>query len=49
MSEFFKSSPLVDSDVVSHFKELPPNPRVDSWMQRTDDREMYINEITYAE
>jgi predicted nucleic acid-binding protein len=40
---------LLDTDVVSQYKKLPPNPRVDAWMQRTDDREMYISEITYAE
>ena len=40
---------LLDTDVVSQYKKLPPNPRVDDWMQRTDDREMYISDITYAE
>jgi predicted nucleic acid-binding protein len=40
---------LLDTDVVSQYKKLPPNPRVDAWMQRTDDREMYISDITYAE
>ncbi len=40
---------LLDTDVVSQYKKLPPNPRVDAWMQRTDDREMYISEITFAE
>jgi predicted nucleic acid-binding protein len=40
---------LLDTDVVSQYKKLPPNPRVDAWVQRTDDREMYISEITFAE
>ena len=40
---------LLDTDVVSQYRKLPPNPRVDAWMRRTDDREMYISEITYAE
>jgi toxin FitB len=40
---------LLDTDVVSQYRKLPPNPRVDAWMQRTDDREMYISVITFAE
>jgi len=40
---------LLDTDIVSQYRKLPPNPRVDAWMQRTDDREMYISDITYAE
>jgi predicted nucleic acid-binding protein len=40
---------LLDTDVISQYKKLPPDPRVDAWMQRTDDREMYISDITYAE
>jgi hypothetical protein len=40
---------LLDTDIVSQYKKLPPNPRVDAWMQRTDDSEMYISDITYAE
>ncbi len=40
---------LLDTDVVSQYRKLPPNPHVDAWMQRTDDREMYISDITYAE
>ena len=40
---------LLDTDVVSQYTKKPPHPRVDAWMQRTDDREMYISDITYAE
>ncbi len=40
---------LLDTDVVSQYTKLPPNPRVDAWMQRTDDSDMYISDITYAE
>jgi toxin FitB len=40
---------LLDTDVISQYRKLPPNPRVDAWIQRTDDREMYISDITYAE
>jgi predicted nucleic acid-binding protein len=40
---------LLDTDVISQYKKLPLDPRVDAWMQRTDDREMYISDITYAE
>jgi toxin FitB len=40
---------LLDTDVVSQYIKLPPNPRVDAWMQRTDDCDLYICGITYAE
>jgi len=40
---------LLDTDIVSQYRKLPPNPRVDAWMQRTDDCDMYISDITYAE
>ena len=40
---------LLDTDVVSQYTKRPPNPRVDSWVQRTDDRDLYISGITYAE
>lgn len=40
---------LLDTDVVSQYTKLSPNPRVDAWIQRTDDRELYISGITYAE
>ena len=40
---------LLDTDVVSQYTKRPPNARVDAWMQRTDDRELYICGITFAE
>lgn len=40
---------LLDTDVVSQYIKSPPNPLVDAWMQRTDDRDLYICEITFAE
>jgi toxin FitB len=40
---------LLDTDVVSQYTKLPPNPRVDAWVQRTDDSDLYISGITYAE
>jgi toxin FitB len=40
---------LLDTDVVSQYTKLPPNPRVDAWVQRTDDGDLYISSITFAE
>jgi toxin FitB len=40
---------LLDTDVVSQYTKLPPDPRVDAWVQRTDDSDLYISFITYAE
>ena len=40
---------LLDTDVVSQYTKLPPNPRVDAWVQRTDDSDLYISGITFAE
>jgi toxin FitB len=40
---------LLDTDVVSQYTKKLPHPGVDAWMRRTDDREMYISDITYAE
>jgi predicted nucleic acid-binding protein len=40
---------LLDTDVVSQYTKLPPDPRVDAWVQRTDDRDLYISTITFAE
>ena len=40
---------LLDTDVVSQYTKLPPDTRVDAWVQRTDDRELYICGVTYAE
>ncbi len=40
---------LLDTDVVSQYTQLPPDPRVDAWVQRTDDGDLYISGITCAE
>ena len=40
---------LLDTDVVSQYTKLPPDPRVDAWVQRTDDGDLYISGITCAE
>jgi toxin FitB len=40
---------LLDTDVVSQYTKLPPDPRVDAWVQHTDDSDLYICGITYAE
>jgi hypothetical protein len=40
---------LLDTDVVSQYTKLPPDPRVDAWVQRTDDSDLYISTITFAE
>jgi predicted nucleic acid-binding protein len=40
---------LLDTDVVSQYTKLSPDLRVDAWIQRTNDREMYICDITFAE
>jgi predicted nucleic acid-binding protein len=40
---------LLDTDVVSQYTKLPPDPRVDAWVQRTDDSDLYISGITFAE
>jgi toxin FitB len=40
---------LLDTDVVSQYTKLPPDPRVDAWVQRTDDSNLYISFVTYAE
>jgi predicted nucleic acid-binding protein len=40
---------LLDTDVVSQYTKLAPNPRVDAWVQRTDDSDLYISAITFAE
>jgi predicted nucleic acid-binding protein len=34
---------------VSQYTKLPPDPRVDAWVQRTNDSDLYICDITYAE
>ena len=40
---------LLDTDVVSQYTQLPPGSRVDAWVQRTDDGDLYISGITCAE
>ena len=40
---------LLDTDVVSQYTKLPPDPRVDAWMQRTNDSDLYISFVTFAE
>jgi len=40
---------LLDTVVVSQYSKTPPDPVVDAWVQRTDDREMYICDVTFAE
>ncbi|MDE3104013.1 MAG: type II toxin-antitoxin system VapC family toxin [Acidobacteriota bacterium] len=40
---------LLDTDVVSQYTKPVPNPQVDAWIQRTDDRDLYISFVTYAE
>jgi predicted nucleic acid-binding protein len=40
---------LLDTDVVSQYTKLPPDQRVDAWVQRTDDSDLYICDITFAE
>jgi len=40
---------LLDTVVVSQYSKTPPDPVVDAWIQRTDDREMYICYVTFAE
>jgi toxin FitB len=40
---------LLDTDVVSQYTKLPPDPRVDAWVQRTDDSDLYISFVSYAE
>ncbi len=40
---------LLDTDVVSQYTKLPPNPHVDAWVQRIDDSDLYISGITFAE
>ena len=40
---------LLDTVVVSQYAKTPPDPLVDAWVQRTDDREIYICDVTFAE
>ncbi len=40
---------LLDTDVVSQYTKLPPDSRVDAWVQHIDDSDLYISTITFAE
>ncbi len=40
---------LLDTDVVSQYTKLLPNPRVGAWIQRTDDSDLYISFVACAE
>ena len=40
---------LLDTDVVSQYTKRPADPRVDAWVQRTDDSDLYLSFVTYAE
>ncbi|MGH9726923.1 MAG: PIN domain-containing protein [Candidatus Acidiferrales bacterium] len=40
---------LLDTDVVSQYAKNRPEPRVDAWLERTDDRELYLSGFTFAE
>jgi predicted nucleic acid-binding protein len=40
---------LLDTVVVSQYSKTPPDPLVDAWIQRTDDSEIYICDVTFAE
>lgn len=40
---------LLDTDVVSQYAKSRPNPRVDTWIERNDDRDLYLSAFTLAE
>lgn len=40
---------LLDTDVVSQYAKDRPDPSVDAWVERTDDRELYLSAFTLAE
>jgi len=40
---------LLDTDVVSQYVKNRPDHRVDAWIERTDDRELYLSAFTLAE
>lgn len=40
---------LLDTDVVSQYAKSRPDHRVDAWIERTDDRELYLSAFTLAE
>jgi toxin FitB len=40
---------LLDTDVVSQYAKNRPDPRVDAWIERTDDSDLYLSAFTLAE
>ncbi len=40
---------LLDTDVVSQYAKERPDPGVEAWLRRTDDSDLYLSEITFAE
>lgn len=40
---------LLDTDVISQYAKKNRDPRVDAWLDRTDDRELYISMFSMAE
>ena len=40
---------LLDTNVISSYARGKMNPRVDAWLERVDDKDLYISMITYAE
>ncbi len=40
---------LLDTNVISSYGKGKMNPRVDAWLERVDDQDLYISIITYAE
>ena len=40
---------LLDTDVISQYKKLAPDSRVDAWLEGTDQSDLYISSITMAE
>ena len=40
---------LLDTDVVSQYTKERPDSRVEAWLARTDDSDLYISYITFAE
>lgn len=40
---------LLDTSIVSQYTKPQPDPKVDLWLARTDDVDLYICELTFAE
>ena len=40
---------LLDTDVISQYKKVPPHPGVDAWLEATAQSDLYISSITMAE